>query len=164
MFFFGFALGPVLGAWVIRNSDMFFNRILHTEIKTDRTVVPVFVFAVTFWTISILLSAFVFPESLGKKMLSKDEVGVRVNAEIITTGEVTAPKTFGLKTLLPAALRNVFMPLVAFAPRKHQVGKGKDWSMTLLALALFGYLLSSVSEEDTTSAIFTENFRRVSIS
>ena len=147
MFFFGFALGPILGAWVIRNSDTFVSRVLHIDPNSGRTVVPVFAIAVIFWTISILLSAFVFPESLNKKRLKEADARADATAERVATENRSTSKTSARKGLLLPELRNVFMPLVVFAPRHRQNGKSKDWSMTLLALALFGYLLSSVSEQ-----------------
>ena len=39
-------------------------------------------------------------------------------------------------------LKDLFLPLLVFAPKKRAYGR--DWNMTLLAIALFGYLLSSV--------------------
>ena len=146
VFFFGFALGPVLGAWIIRHSASLLSRVLHVEpAKAGRSVTPVFWIAVILWIITVLLSIFVFPESLEKVMQKGNNARVAINSDTRDSENRQSPKaTYNSEPSLLSSLRRVFVPLVVFAPKRRQ--NRKDWTMTLLAMALFGYLLSSVSE------------------
>lgn len=137
VFYFGFALGPMLGAWVITHPPAILRPLLQLEpASAGRTVAPVFWVAVLFSFLNFLLSVFVFPESLRKK---KDDVKPAVT--VIDETEEEGSKSANEGPL--PALKGIFSPLMVFAPKNRPTGR--DWNMTLLALAMFGYLLSSVS-------------------
>lgn len=133
VFYFGFSIGPMLGAWVITHPPAFLHRLEPANV--GRTVTPVFWLAVCFSLINFLLSLFVFPESLGKK---KGDLDVPIVDESEDRAQDKA--SGGILSVM----KGIFIPLLVFAPKIRP--NGRDWNMTLLALALFGYLLSSVSE------------------
>ena len=105
-------------------------------LSRDCTVTPVFCLAVIISFINFILSVFVFPESLYKKKSAEPEPSVAI-ASSSTDGEANKTESGFL-----GFFKNLFVPLMIFSPRKR--ANGKDWSMTLLAVAVFGYLLSSV--------------------
>ena len=137
VFYVGFSLGPMLGAYVITHPPSFLLPLLHLESSVPgRTVTPVFCLAVIISFINFILSVFVFPESLYKKKSAESEPSVAI-ASSSTDGEANKTESGFL-----GFFKNLFVPLMIFSPRKR--ANGKDWSMTLLAVAVFGYLLSSV--------------------
>ncbi|EJD07107.1 MFS general substrate transporter [Fomitiporia mediterranea MF3/22] len=139
VFYFGFALGPMLGAWVITHPPAFLLPLLRFESASEgRTVTPVFWLAVCFSFTNLLLSLFVFPESLGKK---KRAAGTDLDPLVIDESEDHREASKNYCGGILSVMKGLFMPLVVFAPKIRP--NGRDWNMTLLALAFFGYLLSS---------------------
>jgi MFS family permease len=140
VFFFGFALGPLLGAWIIRHSDPLLAKFLQMKPESiGRTTTAVFWVAVIFWSMSFTLSLFVFPESL-EKLRARDKEARVGPASVVGEAQPLPKATNNMHSL-----RSLFTPLVVFAPKKRLYGR--DWNMTLIAFSLFGYLLSSVSEK-----------------
>ncbi|KAI5118105.1 hypothetical protein M0805_005212 [Coniferiporia weirii] len=135
VFYFGFSVGPMLGAWIITHPPPLPPPFLPEPANTVRTVAPVFYIAVLCSLVNFLLSLFVFPESLGKeKRAARRETDTAITAELGAQGKST-------KGGIVAFVKGLLLPLTVFVPKKR--AGGKDWNMTFLALALFGYLLSS---------------------
>ena len=141
VFYFGFAMGPMLGAWVITHPPSFLRPLLRPEATgVGRTVTPVFWLAVCFSLANFLQSVFVIPESLGKN--KKGEVPSSSSSALVDRLEEDETSKSASGGIL-SFMKGIFTPLLVFAPKVRP--NGRDWNMTLLALALFGYLLSSVS-------------------
>ncbi|KAH8112649.1 MFS general substrate transporter [Phellopilus nigrolimitatus] len=137
VFYFGFALGPMLGAWFIAHPPPLAFLLPASEARSaGHTVTPVFWVAVMFALVNFFLALFVFPESLGKE---KREARRVAEAAAAVELEVQGSKSSNGGVL--ALVKGLLVPLMMFAPKKRATKK--DWNMTFLALALFGYLLSS---------------------
>ncbi|OCB90204.1 MFS general substrate transporter [Sanghuangporus baumii] len=139
VFYFGFAMGPMLGAWVITHPPSFLRVLLHLETASvGHTVTPVFWLAVCFSFANFLQAVFVIPESLGKN--KKGEVASDLSSALGDRSEEDQTSKSASGSIL-SFMKGIFAPLLVFAPKVRP--NGRDWNMTLLALALFGYLLSS---------------------
>jgi hypothetical protein len=95
--------------------------------------------------VNLLLVLFVFPESLSEEKQSKARGELVTNGDVWTSvDELESPIAHNVPVKLNedqgflSPLR-VFLPVVGHAPG------GKDWSLTILACALLGYMLSTVS-------------------
>jgi MFS family permease len=123
--YLGFSAGPAFGAWLITHPVL----ARWTGGEGDRSVTSVFWVGIIFSGINFLFMLFVFPESLPaeKRMLAAEEESSTDNK--------------------PSAIHSLLSPLAVFLPVRVDIGSGrrkKDWSLTFLALALFGYMLSTV--------------------
>lgn len=136
VFYTGFAVGPMLGAWVISHPPPLPRILLPEPAAAAHTITPVFYVAVLCSTINLILSLFVFPESLGKERRKARRI-----AEVEASAMIVGSSKF--KGGITAVIRGLFLPLMVFAPKMR--ASGRDWNMLLLGLALFGYLLSAVS-------------------
>ncbi|KAF8520258.1 MFS general substrate transporter [Hysterangium stoloniferum] len=123
--YIGFAVGPEIAALILR-----------------RTHVTTFVFYVSAIcaAINFFLVLFVFPESLNaearaRNIKAADELNVRARQD-------AADKT-GLWRSTKFAVQTFISPLEVFAPVQRLHGRGKDWSLTLLAIAYFCFHLST---------------------
>lgn len=136
VFFLGFAAGPMIGAFILTHPESvpFFS-------ATVRSVTPVFCAAVFLSFANFLLALFIFPESLKaeQRMAYRD---AKEHAKAAAIAEAHAQGLDAPGNRLVGFLKDLFLPLLVFAPKKRAYGR--DWNMTLLAIALFGYLLSSV--------------------
>lgn len=157
----GLAVGPSVGGWLIQhplNSS--------SLVPGEKSVTSVFWVAVFCTFFNFLLVLFVFPESLGKKKmeeaLRQAEVvavgkgkmraieGVSIQATpapasgepIATVSETTSSGNIIMSFLRPLS---VFLPVVVLDPSPNGIAhrKRRDWSLTALALALFGFMLST---------------------
>ncbi|KAI1783876.1 hypothetical protein LXA43DRAFT_902684 [Ganoderma leucocontextum] len=131
VFYFGFALGPTIGAFLIRHP---FMPIISPAVGIHNgapTVTSVFYVASLGSLINFMLALFLFPESLVKKK-AKAAASPSLTAQPL----LEASPSMVERLLSPYRL---FMPKIITAPNgvKH-----KDWSMTLLAAVFFGHLLS----------------------
>lgn len=97
--------------------------------------------------INLLMVLFVFPESINKKKAKApgkpSPVVIAPVAEETLTGVAE-----------PGWLLRVFSPLTLFAPKKIQTPEGgyrKDWSLSILGIAMFVFLLATVSTAVTVS-------------
>ncbi|KAI0759595.1 MFS general substrate transporter [Trametes elegans] len=136
VFYFGFAVGPAIGAFLIRHP---FIPIFSPAIGVHNgapTVTSVFYVAATASFVNLLLALFLFPESLEKK-----KAKAAAAEALLSPADPDAPAI--------ASRFNVFTrflsPLALFLPKTIDAPNGrsrKDWSMTFLGIVLFGHLLS----------------------
>lgn len=136
VFYFGFALGPAIGAYFIRHPILISPS--HSMHASAPTVTSVFYIASMCSFINLILVLFVCPESLEKK---KTKVGQQAPAEPSNTGSSANVARKGL-------FYQFISPLALFLPKKIESPDGvsrRDWTLTIIAGTLFGALLSSVS-------------------
>ena len=140
MFFLGFAVGPTIGAFLIKHP---FIPVFSPAIGVHNgapTVTSVFYVGATASFINLMLAIFLFPESLHKK-----------KAKMAATQSLLPATPASLAAGEPAkqgVISRFFSPFTLFMPSTVHGPNGTkhtDWSMTLLAMVLFGYLLSNVS-------------------
>ncbi|KAI0749970.1 major facilitator superfamily domain-containing protein [Daedaleopsis nitida] len=138
VFFFGFALGPTLGAFLIRHP---FIPVVSPAIGVHNgapTVTSVFYVAATASFINLMLAIFLFPESVHKK---------RAKAAAAQSLLPAVPESSSLANAetSQSMIGNLLSPLRLFLPKTVDGSNGTkytDWSMTVLAMVLFGHLLS----------------------
>ena len=150
VFHLGVALGPALGAFLIRHPVLGVAK---------HSVTEVFWVAVACSFANFMLALFVFPESLSEEKRSK----ARGDACRTTAGkgkaqapaqltEAENPSLNDDTAIAPASCSiiegflsplGVFLPVVVDVPGVRR--RRRDWSLTFLACALFGYMLSTVS-------------------
>ncbi|KAI0353780.1 MFS general substrate transporter [Trametes cingulata] len=134
MFYFGFAMGPVIGAFLIRHP---FIPIFSPAVGVHNgapTVTSVFYVAAAASFVNLFLALFLFPESLEKKK-AKAAAAQPSSPNPATSSEV-GPRSNFTRFLSPLAL---------FLPQSIEMADGRmrrDWNMTLLAVVLFAHLLS----------------------
>ncbi|KAJ7126951.1 major facilitator superfamily domain-containing protein [Mycena epipterygia] len=148
--FLGFGFGPLIGGWLISHPIAFLTGPPHAGQPRAQSVASVFWVAIGCSFINLCLVLFVFPESItqeqrdlacGKnKGKARDQpAGALVSVEE-TAEDEEAPANTGI-------IRNFLSPLALFLPVPIFVDgsarKRKDWSLTLLAGAMFGYMLST---------------------
>ena len=141
VFYLGFAIGPTIGAFLIRHP---FIPVFSPAIGVHNgapTVTSVFYVAATSSFVNLLLVLFLFPESLAKKK-SKLAAANATNDSVARPADPLAAdvpnSSFVTRFLSPFA---VFLPKTIDGPNGN---KYKDWNMTFLAIVLFGHLLSLV--------------------
>ena len=154
VFYLGFSVGPALGAYLIRHPLVSFpgaptsssgnNANIHNG---QPTVTSVFYVAAMCSFVNLLLVLFIFPESIDKKRAKKAAQTAALpppsangDLELFTDGALAIESQNFLVRCLS--------PLVVFVPKKimrPDGSHGKDWSMTLLGMALFLFLLATVS-------------------
>ncbi|KAI0059215.1 MFS general substrate transporter [Artomyces pyxidatus] len=140
VFYLGFSLGPTLGAFLIKHPlHMKAFQPTHPGVSNVTTV---FWAAIMCSLLNFLLAVLVLPESLDKAR-QRAAQKVRDGDEQPPSVQRVGKRRGGVKGLL----RKLFGPLAIFAPRRRLLADGsrrkKDWSLTLLACALFGYMLST---------------------
>ncbi|CAL1715812.1 unnamed protein product [Somion occarium] len=137
VFYLGFSLGPALGAFLIRHP--LFPVAGSSFHNGAPTVTSVFYVAAVCSFVNLLLVVFVFPESLDKKKALQLQRQSQL-PDVMDDEQGTAhEKKQGI-------IHRFFSPFTIFLPKKIQTPEGNyryDWSLTLLGLALFGYLLST---------------------
>ncbi|KAJ7639855.1 major facilitator superfamily domain-containing protein, partial [Mycena polygramma] len=146
--FLGFGLGPILGGWLIRNPIAFLTGPPLPGQPKAQSVTSAFWAAIILQFINICLVLFVFPESTtqeqrdnasGKgKGKAPDRTGALEDVAEETTDDSPAGRGIISNFLSPLA---IFLPVPIFVDGSTR--KRKDWSLTLLACALFGYMLST---------------------
>lgn len=154
-------MGPSIGGWLIQHP----LRALTGDAAAagGKTVTTVFWVSIMLSFINFVLVLFVFPESLGKKKMEQAVAAAEAQA-------AAASKTGGLVTTTSAGTQEdvgssgvqevvatdgvivgflrplaVFLPAMVLQPSPNGIGlrKRRDWSLTMLALALFAYMLST---------------------
>ncbi|KAJ7499472.1 major facilitator superfamily domain-containing protein [Mycena latifolia] len=147
--FLGFSIGPIIGGWLIRHPIAFLSGASHPEQPKGQSVTSVFWVAVICSFINFCLVLFVFPESVTQEQ--RDLASGRGKADhsaAIAAGEALTrdAEQVGILARL-GFVRNFLSPLAIFLPRQIYIEgstkKRRDWSLTLLACALFGYMLSA---------------------
>ncbi|KAF7316815.1 hypothetical protein HMN09_00414600 [Mycena chlorophos] len=136
--FVGLGIGPTLGASLIRHPIPFLNSPPHPGQPNAATVTSVFWVAVGLQALNLLMILFVVPESTNKNN-GKGKARDTSQAGPSTTEDAAlASKGF---------FGDFFSPLAIFLPVPMLVDgtvrKRKDWSLTLLASAMFAYMLSA---------------------
>lgn len=96
--------------------------------------------------VNLLLVLFIFPESLGKK---KAKEGLQ-RAVVPSTTATTRSDEIVVEAQ-QSYIKRFFGPLALLAPKKvlrQDGGYSRDWSLTILSVSFFLYLLSMVSQSD----------------
>ncbi|KAK0469666.1 major facilitator superfamily domain-containing protein [Desarmillaria tabescens] len=155
VFYVGFSMGPAIGGWIIKNG-------IGALPGQPKSVTAVFYLAVLCSLANLLLVLFVFPESLSAE---KREAAAREHAMTHSVkgkardlsgqdsgghdqGASSSSDEEGVsETKRFAIIRNFLSPLSIFLPVTIIEAEGtrrhRDWSLTMLAAALFGYMLST---------------------
>ncbi|KAI0303849.1 major facilitator superfamily domain-containing protein [Multifurca ochricompacta] len=125
----GLALGPTLGAFLIRHPLLQFQS-FGRQPREMQSVAAVFWAAILCSTINFLSAVLVIPESLDK-----------ARQRAAQKGEGPTP----VAQRKPGIKKRLLGPLSIFAPRRLMVNgrMRKDWSMSWLAIAVFGLFLAS---------------------
>jgi MFS family permease len=183
VFYLGFSIGPVIGGWLISHPVAWIGG---SSIPGRQSVTSVFWVAVAFSFINLVLITFVFPESLNKEkreramMAYKKSRGLggrkgkaRERALTFSSGdpgissadeeeeESQGERESGVQSGGTGIISHLLSPLAIFLPvmvlDPSGLGKRRDWSLTLLAGGLFGYMLSLVSSFCESSPSVTDN-------
>jgi hypothetical protein len=115
------------------------------------SVIEVFWVAVACSFVNLVLVLFVLPESLSEekqRKARKDASWKGKASASVTEMENTGPIEDAAKPPTGGILESFLNPLMVFLPAPVDVpGRRRryDWSLTFLACALFGYMLSTVS-------------------
>ncbi|KIK63023.1 hypothetical protein GYMLUDRAFT_57781 [Collybiopsis luxurians FD-317 M1] len=150
--YLGFALGPILGGWVINNGIPGIDRI-GTVTKEGMSVTEVFWLAICFSFVNFFLTTFLFPESLSKEQRAKARAAHKADSKgkSRSTND-TAGDVSGRRGHLPTNdnfIQRFFSPVALLLPvminetTNAGIRKRKDWSLTLLGLAVFLHTLST---------------------
>ncbi|KAL4062750.1 major facilitator superfamily domain-containing protein [Scleroderma yunnanense] len=144
--FVGLSLGPILGAWLIRNPVSF----LKVDGHPLQSVNSVFWVAITFSFINFLLVLLVLPESLSASSRAANRKGKN---RAVEGSEHNGNNEGSFR--IACILENLVTPLAVFLPSevpvaiavtgeaRGRVRTRKDWSLTFLAIALVFHSLSS---------------------
>ncbi|KAF9223663.1 hypothetical protein BS17DRAFT_781014 [Gyrodon lividus] len=148
--FVGLALGPILGAWLIRH-PLSFLKVGQIDHPLQR-VTSVFWVAISCSFVNLLLVLFVFPESLPPARRAANGKGK--NRAVESYEFASSSKNEG-GWAIARVVRSFLSPLGVFLPSDVPVSRGaggetpgqartrKDWSLTFLALSLFFNMLAS---------------------
>lgn len=143
--FVGLALGPILGAWLIKNPINFLR--VGTSDHPLQSVNSVFWVSITCSFINFLLVSLAIPESLSASRRAANRKGKNRAVETSENdngsdgeGNVAAGILSPLAVFLPTA-----MPVAARVTGEGQVRirRRKDWGLTLLAISLTLHMLAS---------------------
>ncbi|KAJ7723459.1 major facilitator superfamily domain-containing protein [Mycena maculata] len=147
--FLGFSLGPIIGGWLIRHPIGLFAGAPHPG--QSQSVTSVFCVAALGSFVNVCLMLFVYPESVSKEKRDLAS-GHSKGKGPLRTSEAVAAGTQDTESLVTdrigtRILRGLLTPLAFFFPVpiyiKGSTRKRRDWSLTLVATAMFGYMLSA---------------------
>lgn len=171
-FYISSAIGPILAGFLVQHPMMVFGR--RFPFGSGKADASVFWVAMTFSAVNFLMALFVIPESLGRKkreraiqeynktggsskgkakkllnlridgVTSIDEQGVKMSEN------TTSSSTRFLTPLL------MLLPVIIVSP-SGIVRKRRDWNLTLLAVGLFAFMLSTVNALGCCFALFAGN-------
>ncbi|KAJ7104103.1 major facilitator superfamily-domain-containing protein [Mycena belliarum] len=147
--FLGFGFGPLIGAWLIRHPIAFLTSPPPPGQPQAQSVSSVFWVAVFCSFINLFLVLFVFPESVTKEQRDlasgKGKGKGKARAGPSTLEDVAEEREAGKESA--GIMKRLLRPLAIFLPVpifvEGSTRKRKDWSLTLLACAMFGYMLST---------------------
>ncbi|KAF7301163.1 hypothetical protein MIND_00680800 [Mycena indigotica] len=135
--FLGFSCGPILGAWLIRHPLPIFPMDIGSQ-----SVTTVFWAAAFGSLLNFCFAAFLLPESVPRD--KRERITSPQVVQIVTVP--TSGKDDGIFTV-PSSVKRYFSPLRAFLPVMIPIPgtttMRRDWSLTLLMFAMFGYMLSA---------------------
>lgn len=149
----GLALGPVIGAWLIRNPIPFLS-----AGNTDhplQSVTSVFWVAITCSFVNLILVLFVFPESLPASRRASNRKGKSRAVESgleFTSSKDDEPSNGWIATRI---IRSFLSPLAVFLPSHVPVATSatgdslvpsrtrNDWGLTFIGISLFSHMLAS---------------------
>ncbi|TFK75207.1 MFS general substrate transporter [Pluteus cervinus] len=145
-FYFGLSVGPSIGGWILHNVTW------GTTASGEKTVTAVFYTAVVCSLINLVLAVFILPESLDKtarqrvtppspKGKGKTVATASPELEEGSHDAAVSEDSTGHRGFIQQFLS----PLKIFLPTTVRLGirQRTDWSLTLIAAALFGFMLSS---------------------
>lgn len=154
--YLGIAIGPTAGAWFIRHP---FFQTRSADSHTTQTVASVFVVSIVCLFLNFVLAAFVIPESLSREkqtrakeeyagVTSKSKGKARSHEEDcqrVARAEESSMQIEDNRGVV-GVFRRLFGPLAVFLPVDTidfvRLRKKTDWSLTILAIGLFGYYIS----------------------
>ncbi|KIP10989.1 hypothetical protein PHLGIDRAFT_21891 [Phlebiopsis gigantea 11061_1 CR5-6] len=150
VFYLGFSIGPMLGAYLIRHPILAApspagRPVLHNGAPT---VTSVFYVAAVCSFVNLLLVLFVFPESLTKRK-SKAVGKVVDRIVVVPVPVVQAQGSIAIDPAVKGGLQRFLgplEPLALLAPKKlprPEGGYRRDWSLTVLGFGLFMFLLAT---------------------
>ncbi|KAG2070750.1 hypothetical protein BDR04DRAFT_1099407 [Suillus decipiens] len=149
----GLALGPIIGAWLIRNPIPFLSagNVDHPL----QSVTSVFWVAITCSFVNLVLVLFVFPESLpaSRRASNRKGKGRAIESEQeFPSSKADEPSHGWVATRI---IRSFLSPLAVFLPSHVPVAASvtgdslvpsrtrKDWGLTFIAISLFLHMLAS---------------------
>lgn len=149
----GLALGPVIGAWLIRNPIPFLSA--GSTDQPLQSVTSVFWVAITCSFVNLILVLFVFPESLPASRRASNRKGKSRaidSSPEFSGGKVDEPSHGWAATRI---IRSFLSPLAVFLPSHVPVAASatgdslvpsrtrKDWGLTFIGMSLFSHMLAS---------------------
>ena len=129
--FFGFALGPTVGAYFIRHPIAWGGMPQPSAHGATQNVTTVFYVAAMCSLVNLMFAAFVFPEPKKKATAVQD---AQADGDVPSTGK-------------QGHIAGFLGPFKLVAPRLVQNPNGttrRDWRITLIAISLLVYALSTV--------------------
>ncbi|KIJ51095.1 hypothetical protein M422DRAFT_44287 [Sphaerobolus stellatus SS14] len=120
----GIAVGPEISALILHNTH---------------STTAVFYVSVILATINLFLVLFVFPESLNREVRDTNIKAAKEARQVAL--QDSAGKT-GIWKSVKYAVKSFFEPLRTLGPVPRPRGRGRDWSLTLIAVAGFFYNLT----------------------
>ncbi|KZT73532.1 MFS general substrate transporter [Daedalea quercina L-15889] len=133
--FFGFALGPAVGAYFIRHPIVIGPLPSPSAHGTTQNVTTVFYIAALCSLVNLMFALFVFPEPTKKAKLAQE-------TDPLEAGEGPMPPSAGKQGHIAGFLG----PFKLLAPRSIQDPNGtvrRDWRISLIAFSLLVYALST---------------------
>ncbi|KAG1762710.1 hypothetical protein EDD22DRAFT_1026262 [Suillus occidentalis] len=150
----GLALGPIIGAWLIRNPIPFLTtgNIDHPL----QSVTSVFWVAITCSFVNLILVLFVFPESLPASRRASNRKGKgRAVASGLEFPSSKAEEPSSHNWVATRIIRSFLSPLAVFLPSHVPVAASatgdslvptrtrKDWGLTFIGMSLFAHMLAT---------------------
>ena len=173
--YLGFSLGPVIGGWLIRHPIAWTggSSIPGRQSVTSVFWVAMSCSFINFLLITFVFPESLDKEKMERAMIAYKNSGVlggrkgktRESASTLSSGDPGSSsadeennievrpgqeeRESGVRSRVAGIISHFFSPLVILLPvtilDPSGLGKRRDWSLTLLAGGLFGYLLSTVS-------------------
>ncbi|KAG2131332.1 major facilitator superfamily-domain-containing protein [Suillus clintonianus] len=149
----GLALGPMLGAWLIRHPIPFLNA--GNAEHPLQSVTSVFWVAIACSFVNLILVLFVFPESLPASRRASNRKGKGRAVESSPNFPISKADESSQGWVATRIIRRFLSPLAVFLPSHVPVAASatgdslvpsrtrKDWGLTFIGLSLFSHMLAS---------------------
>ncbi|KAG2145229.1 hypothetical protein DEU56DRAFT_197986 [Suillus clintonianus] len=149
----GLALGPMLGAWLIRHPIPFLNS--GNAEHPLQSVTSVFWVAIACSFVNLILVLFVFPESLPASRRASNRKGKGRAVESSPIFPISKADESSQGWVATRIIRRFLSPLAVFLPSHVPVAASatgdslvpyrtrKDWGLTFIGLSLFSHMLAS---------------------